>query len=106
MLLKRVPVPCALPGPSCRAVGVTILPLIEWVADSYNDLVVDLRRRVPVHAPEWSDTNASDPGITMLDLLAFLGEDLLYRFNQIPAVGHIAKRCPLTKEFVSARPSR
>lgn len=41
-------------------------------------------RRIPVYSPEWTNLNASDPGVTMVELFAFLGENLLYRFNQIP----------------------
>ena len=45
---------------------------------------IELVRRIPVYTPEWTDHNASDPGITLIELFAFLGENLLFRFNQIP----------------------
>src|SRR3712207_3078907 len=51
---------------------------------SFEQLRDELVRRIPVYAPEWTDHNASDPGIALLELVAFLGEGLLYRFNQIP----------------------
>jgi len=51
---------------------------------SYQQLRDELVRRIPVYAREWTDHNASDPGITLIELFAFLGENLLYRFNQIP----------------------
>lgn len=51
---------------------------------SYEQLRSELVARIPVYAPEWTDHNASDPGITLLELFSFLGENLLYRFNQIP----------------------
>jgi hypothetical protein len=51
---------------------------------SYQQLRDDLVRRIPVYTPEWTDYNDSDPGITVLDLVAYLGENLLFRFNQIP----------------------
>ena len=44
----------------------------------------ELVRRIPVYTPEWTDHNASDPGITLIELFSFLGENLLFRFNQIP----------------------
>lgn len=34
--------------------------------------------RIPVHTPEWTDHDASDPGVTLLELFAFLTEDILY----------------------------
>lgn len=51
---------------------------------TYEQLRTELIRRIPVHTPEWTDHNESDPGIVLLDLFAYLGESLLYRFNQIP----------------------
>src|SRR5262245_52224099 len=51
---------------------------------SWEQLRSELVERIPVYTPEWTDHHASDPGITLLDLFAFLGENLLYRFNQIP----------------------
>src|SRR3984893_16305777 len=51
---------------------------------SYQQLRDELVRRIPVYAPEWTDHNASDPGITLIELFASLEENLLFRFNQIP----------------------
>ena len=51
---------------------------------SYDQILAELKARIPVYAPEWTDQGPSDPGITLLELLAQLGESLLYRFNQIP----------------------
>src|SRR6478752_2710042 len=62
------------------------MPLPQPILDdrSFAQLRDELVRRIPVYAPEWTDHNASDPGITLIELFAFLGENLLYRFNQIP----------------------
>src|SRR4029077_5699844 len=51
---------------------------------SYEQLKQELLRRIPVYDREWTDHNESDPGIALLELFAYLGESLLYRFNQIP----------------------
>lgn len=51
---------------------------------SYQQLRDEMVRRIPVYTPEWTNHNASDPGIALVELFAFLGENLLYRFNQIP----------------------
>jgi hypothetical protein len=50
----------------------------------YDDLLAEAMARIPVHNPEWTNFNRSDPGITLLELFAFLTETLLYRANQIP----------------------
>ena len=51
---------------------------------AYAQLREELLRRIPVYTPEWTNHNESDPGIALLELFAYLGESLLYRFNQIP----------------------
>src|SRR5215467_14080140 len=68
------------------------MPIPNPILDdrSYQQLRDELVRRIPVYAPEWTDHNASDPGIVLLELFAFLGENLLYRFNQIPEATRIA----------------
>src|SRR6185503_9123898 len=50
----------------------------------YQDLLNEALARIPVHNPEWTNFNKSDPGVTILELFAFLTENLLYRANQIP----------------------
>ena len=68
------------------------MPLPAPILDdrSFEQLRDELVRRIPVYAPEWTDHNASDPGIALLELFAFLGENLLYRFNQIPESTYLA----------------
>jgi predicted phage baseplate assembly protein len=56
----------------------------------YQDLRDDLVRRIPVHTPEWTDYNPGDPGITLLELFADLGETLLERFNRVPEAARLA----------------
>lgn len=62
------------------------MPLPTPILDnrSYQQLRDELIRRIPVYNPEWTDHNPSDPGVTLIELFAFLGENLLFRFNQIP----------------------
>ena len=43
---------------------------------SYDELLRELLARIPVHRPDWTDFNVSDPGVTLLELLAFLLEEL------------------------------
>ncbi|HEY2900424.1 MAG TPA: baseplate J/gp47 family protein [Polyangia bacterium] len=51
---------------------------------TFNDLVAQLIGRIPIHNPEWTNFNRSDPGITILELAAFLLENDIYVANQIP----------------------
>lgn len=51
---------------------------------SFEDLVADLVRRIPAHTPEWTTASEGDPGRTLIDLFAWLGDTILYRANLIP----------------------
>lgn len=51
---------------------------------SYQQLLDEALARIPVHNPEWTNFNKSDPGVTIIEVFAFLTENLLYRSNQIP----------------------
>jgi predicted phage baseplate assembly protein len=50
----------------------------------FQDLVDEVKRRIPRYCPEWTDHNVSDPGVALIELFAWMTEGLLYRTNQIP----------------------
>jgi hypothetical protein len=52
---------------------------------SYDSLVEEARSLIPNYAPEWTNHNASDPGITLVELFAYLSEILIYRLNRVTA---------------------
>jgi hypothetical protein len=56
---------------------------------SFDQLVTEAKARIPVHTPEWTNLNDSDPGITIVELFAFLTENLLYRSNRIPEANRL-----------------
>jgi hypothetical protein len=58
---------------------VTILTDSEW-----RKLARDLSRRVGVAVPDWTNTDASDPSVTMAELIGFLAESLLDRPDRSP----------------------
>src|SRR4051794_7015042 len=51
---------------------------------NYQQLRDEALARIPVHNPEWTNFNESDPGVTLVEVFAFLTENLLYRANQVP----------------------
>jgi hypothetical protein len=48
------------------------------------DLAEEMVRRIPAHTPEWSSAQPGDPGRTLIDLVAWMGETILYRVNLLP----------------------
>jgi hypothetical protein len=51
---------------------------------SYQDILNEAVARIPVYTPEWTNFNKSDPGVTILEIFAFLNENLLFVANQVP----------------------
>ncbi len=62
------------------------MPIPEPVFDrrSYRDILNEALARIPAHTPEWTNFNDSDPGVTLLQLFAFMSESIIYRANLIP----------------------
>lgn len=50
---------------------------------SFDELVRDGISLIPAYAPEWTNHNPSDPGITLIELLAYFSEILAYRALRI-----------------------
>jgi hypothetical protein len=50
---------------------------------SYDELVREGGSLIPAYAPQWTNHNPSDPGITLLELLAYFSEILAYRALRI-----------------------
>jgi hypothetical protein len=60
------------------------LPLPRLDDRTFDDLVAEARALIRTHQPEWTNYNPSDPGITLLELFAWLAELLIYRADQVP----------------------
>ncbi len=50
----------------------------------HRELVREALARVPSHTPEWTNLNDSDPGVTLVQLFAFVAEAIGYRADLIP----------------------
>jgi hypothetical protein len=66
------------------------LPTIDLDDRRFEDLLDEALSLVPAHAPDWTNHNVSDPGVTLLELFAWLAEMLVYRANRIPDAHRIA----------------
>jgi hypothetical protein len=60
-----------------------MLPIPNLDDRRFADLVAEGRAMIPRYAPEWTNYNPSDPGITLLELFAWLTEMILYRLNHV-----------------------
>ena len=53
---------------------------------SFQDIVDEAKKLIPHYTPEWSDHNVSDPGVTLIELFAWMTETILYRLNRVPVL--------------------
>jgi predicted phage baseplate assembly protein len=56
---------------------------------TFKDLVEECILRIPRYCPEWTNYNPSDPGITLIELFAWLTDQMLLRFNQVPLRNYV-----------------
>ncbi|MEV0639444.1 putative baseplate assembly protein [Streptomyces sp. NPDC050619] len=56
----------------------------------FQQLVDEAKRYVQQRAPEWTDHNVSDPGVTLIETFAYLVDQLLYRLNRVPDKNYTA----------------
>ena len=50
----------------------------------YQQLFDEALTRIPAHSPQWTDLNQSDPGVTLVQLFAWIADTLGYRLDGIP----------------------
>jgi hypothetical protein len=50
---------------------------------TYTELLEEAVAMLPRHAPSWTNHNPSDPGITLIELLAYFTEQFIYRLNRV-----------------------
>jgi predicted phage baseplate assembly protein len=60
------------------------LPEIELDDRGFQELVSEARTRIAQRCPEWTEHNVSDPGITLIELFAWMTEMTTYRLNRVP----------------------
>ena len=73
---------------------------------TYDDFVEELLARIPAHTPEWTNPRPGDPGRTLIELFAWLGDALLYRANLIPERQRLAFLRLLGSPLRPSRPAR
>lgn len=60
------------------------LPVPNLDDKAFDQFAAEARALIPRYFPRWTDHNLSDPGITLLELFAFLFEAATYQINRVP----------------------
>jgi len=82
------------------------LPVPNLDDRKFQDIVDDAKRQIGLRCPEWTDHNVSDPGVTLIELFAWMMEGTLYRLNQVPERNYIKFLELLGITLESAAPAR
>ncbi|MFI6025465.1 putative baseplate assembly protein [Amycolatopsis magusensis] len=61
-----------------------MLPAPELDDRRFQEFVDDAKRYIQRRCPEWTDHNVSDPGVTLVEVFAFMAEQICYRLNRVP----------------------
>lgn len=72
---------------------------------TFQDLVDEAKKKIPLYCPEWTDHNVSDPGVALIELFAWMTETLLYRLNQVPDKHYVKLMDLLGIHLQEPRPS-
>src|ERR1700682_1997330 len=73
---------------------------------AFSDIVAQAKLLIPRYAPEWTNFNESDPGITLVELFAWMAEMTMYRLNQVPDLNYIKFLQLIGIELAPAQPAR
>ncbi|MFD4669925.1 baseplate J/gp47 family protein [Lentzea sp. NPDC058450] len=73
---------------------------------TFDDLVEDATKLIEQYAPQLTTRAPSDPGMTLVELFAYLVEQLIYRLNQVPAKSQVAFLNLLGVTCAAAVPAR
>lgn len=71
----------------------------------YADIVAEARALIPQYCPEWTNFNDADPGMTLVQLFAWMTELIIYRLNRVPDKTYIHFLNFIGEERRRARPA-
>ena len=71
----------------------------------FEEIYKELRDRITRYNPAWTNFNESDPGITLLQLFAWLAEMTLHRMNDVPRKNYLKFAKLLGLQLQPARPA-
>ena len=71
----------------------------------YADIVAEARALIPQYCPEWTNFRDADPGMTLVQLFAWMTELIIYRLNRVPDKTYIHFLNFIGEERRRARPA-
>lgn len=56
----------------------------------YRDIVNEAISLIPKYCPDWTNHNPADPGVTLIELFAWMTEMIIYRLNRVTEKNYLA----------------
>ncbi|MEO8539201.1 MAG: putative baseplate assembly protein [bacterium] len=72
----------------------------------FQDIVNEAKGLIPRYTPEWTDHNVSDPGVTMIELFAWMTDLILFRMNRVPEKNYLRFMDLIGMQLKDAVPAR
>lgn len=67
-----------------------MIPVPNLDDRTHKEIVEEALRLIPQYCREWTNFNPSDPGITLIELFAWMTEMVIYRLNKVTDKNYIA----------------
>ena len=67
-----------------------MIPKVNLDDRTFQEIKEEAIALIPRYCPEWTNHNDSDPGITLIELFAWMTEMTMYRLNKVPAKTYLA----------------
>ena len=71
----------------------------------YDDIIDEARKLIPQYCPEWTNLGPADPGMTLVQLFAWMTELIIFRLNKVPDKTYVHFLNFIGEERKRARPS-
>jgi len=73
---------------------------------TFQDIVNEAIKLIPRYCPKWTNYNPGDPGITLIELFAWMTELIIYRLNRVPDKNYIEFLNLIGINLLPAQPAR
>ena len=67
-----------------------MIPVPNLDDRTHKEIVEEALRLIPQYCPEWTNFNPSDPGVTLIELFAWMTEMIIYRLNKVTDKNFVA----------------
>jgi hypothetical protein len=72
---------------------------------TFEQILAQAKLLIPRYAPTWTNQSDADPGVTLMQLFAWMTEGIIFRLNQVPDLNYVKFLQLLGIELTPAQPA-